>query len=155
MVYIKILNPVILNNQPCLFNLWSLFSLLFFFPSLFLIFLGFVTLNPGPALASTTCFRAGQMSIQAQNGDKTSSTCSNWTSLTWFQFFFEPLGNFFHLFTSSTQALHMSPTRSSDSLKDRIRAYKCNQHNYWGGATGSIITTTFFIYPKQSLNVSS
>lgn len=39
---------------PCLFNLWSFLSLLFFFPSLFLIFLGFVTLKPGPALASTT-----------------------------------------------------------------------------------------------------
>lgn len=35
---------------------------------------------------------------------------------TWFQFFLEPWGNFFHLFTSNTQALQMSPTRSSDSL---------------------------------------
>lgn len=40
----------------------------------------------------------------------------NQTSLTWFQFFLEPLGSFFHLFTSNTQALQMSPTRSSDSL---------------------------------------
>lgn len=38
------------------------------------------------------------------------------TSLTWFQFFLEPLGSFFHLFTSSTQALQISPTRSSDNL---------------------------------------
>lgn len=34
--------------------MWSFFSLLFLFPSLFLIFFGFVTLKPGPALASTT-----------------------------------------------------------------------------------------------------
>lgn len=42
------------TNILCLLNLWSFFSLLFFFPSLFLIFLGFVILKPGPALASTT-----------------------------------------------------------------------------------------------------
>lgn len=42
------------NYLLCLFNLWSFFNLLFFLPSLFLIFLGFVTLKPGPALASTT-----------------------------------------------------------------------------------------------------
>lgn len=37
--------------------------------------------------------------------------------LTWFQFFLVPTGSFFHLFTSSTQALQMSPDRVSLSLQ--------------------------------------
>lgn len=47
-------SKVCIYNLLCLLSLWSFLSLLFFFPSLFLIFLGFVTLKPGPALASTT-----------------------------------------------------------------------------------------------------
>lgn len=41
---------------------------------------------------------------------------NNSSPLTWFQFFFDPCGSFFQRFTRSTQALQMSPTRSSDRL---------------------------------------
>ena len=43
-------------------------------------------------------------------------------SLTWFQFFFEPIGSFFHRFTSSTQALQISPVLLSLSLQ-RVRVH--------------------------------
>lgn len=37
--------------------------------------------------------------------------------LTWFQFFLDPAGSFFHLLTRRTQALQMSPQRTSPSLQ--------------------------------------
>lgn len=42
----------------------------------------------------------------------------NHISLTWFQFFLVPTGSFFHRFTSSTQALQISPDRVSLNLQD-------------------------------------
>jgi len=104
------------NYLLCLFSLWSFFSLLFFFPSLFLIFLGLVTLKPGPALASTTWIRQANSVSKSIFSSLHDPKKNYMTRLTWFQFFLEPWGSFFHLFTSNTQALQMSPTRSSDNL---------------------------------------
>lgn len=50
-----------------------------------------------------------------------------WSKLTWFQFFLVPTGSFFHRFTSSTQALQISPDRVSFSLHD--------DHSLWGNGT--------------------
>lgn len=107
-------------NSLCRLNLCSFFSLPFFFPSIFFTFLGFVSLKPGPALASTTLQK---IEIEKKLNENQPSFLNmnrfaSWMNLrrTWFQFFFDPCGNFFHRFTSSTQALQMSPTRSSDNL---------------------------------------
>ena len=44
------------------------------------------------------------------------------TTLTWRQLRSLPAGSFFHLFTSSTQALHISPERRSWSWKQSMKS---------------------------------
>ena len=91
--HVSISNLLWRLNSFCSLLIWLLFIL---FPDRVFTFFGFsVVFRLGPALASTT----------------------------WFQFFFDPAGNFFHLFTSRTQALQISPERVSCNPKQLWKSF--------------------------------
>lgn len=121
--------------QNSLFLLSSFCSLLIWLGRAFLemdfIFLGLeVIFRLGPPLASTTCMeeRRNQywmcLHIWSWWPSIWSIISVLRSKLTWFQFFLVPTGSFFHRFTSSTQALQISPDRVSLSLQDNYSMWR-------------------------------